>query len=126
MQVRAWLIQSVTGYLAELDPHFTRILQEQQIADRNDFVLWLVRRELREVYWLYEHREMLYFGAPSHYEATYQRISKALPFEMQCCFTHYFKAPRLHDSAAIEVQLRAGSVICIGYLTNLIKYHPRT
>lgn len=124
MQVRAWLIQSAVGYLSELEPHYSRILQQYHIHQRDEFLLWLMRRELMEVYCLFEHRAIV-MHPHAHYETTYQRLKEALPFEMHKCFSHYFRAPRIYDGSAIEVHLRRGNVVCIGYLTNLASYNPQ-
>jgi hypothetical protein len=122
MKVGAWLIQGLSGYLAELEPHLTRILTQYSI-ERDDFVLWLVRREMLEVYNLYEHR--CHALCPQHYDEAYQDLRDALPFNIQSCFMHYFKAPRLYDTAEIEVHLRSKTVVCIGYLTHLKNFHQR-
>jgi hypothetical protein len=119
MKIGAWLIQGLSGYLGELEPQLSRILTQYHI-DRTTFVLWLVRRELLEVYNLYENRAVCW---PSTHLNAYEDLSNAVPFNIQSCFMHYFKAPRLYDTAEIEVHLRSDTVVCIGYHTNLKNFH---
>ena len=121
MKIGAWLIQGLSGYLGEMEPHLTQILTQYQIR-QDDFVLWMVRHEMREVYNLCEHQT---FFSPMAFMNAYYDLRRAVPFNLQSCFTHYFKAPRLYDTAEIEVHLRSKTVVCIGYLTNLKNFHQR-
>jgi len=122
MKVGAWLIQGLSALIAELQPQLTRILTEYQI-DQDEFMLWWIRREMLEVYNLYEHN--CFALLPYQFENAYQALNEALPFPLQSCFTHYIKAPRLYDTAEIEVHLRSSTVVCIGYVTNLKNFHQR-
>lgn len=121
MKVGAWLIQGLSGLLAELEPQLTSILTQHAI-ERDKFVEWLIRHEMMEVYNLYDGRA---FAWPFVYLEAYHALTKALPFPLQCCFTHYIKAPRVYDTAEIEVHLRSSTVVCIGYVTNLKNFHQR-
>jgi len=122
MHVRAWLIQSIAGYLADLEPYLTQALAKHHIEQKEDFVLWLVRQELLSIYCLFEHRAFL---ASTRYFKVYSDLQENVPFNIQKCFTHYFRAPRLFDGGPVEVNLRSHHVVCVGYLTNLEKYDPK-
>lgn len=122
MKPHAWIIQNLSGYLAYLEPALTNVLKDYPAVERKEFIQWVVRRELTEIYCLYE---MENFCFPYEYFKVYQALADSVDFNIQACFSHYFKAPHLFDSSnAIRIKFYPNDVVCVGYLTNQTKYVP--
>lgn len=119
------LIHPLGGFIAELEPHFSRILERYQERGitRQDFVRWIIARQLEIVYGIYTtpHCAILtWFREP------YDALQNLLHFEVAQCFTDYFKNIEGYPvEADMSLLMMANDTIMVTYNYYQPRYHKK-
>lgn len=126
MERRAVLIQNLAGFVAELEPHYSAVLQ-RHILRRPDlereFLQWVMRHLIEEVYYLTDRN--FYKNEPL-YCRMFQDLANALPFSIEHCFAHYIEAPHIYpDNFVVEIRVVGERILTIHFITETPQYRQR-
>lgn len=118
----AKLIQDCGGFLAELEPQFSRVVQryKEQGLTPQSFLRWIICEELEVVYGLFD---MCHAHAVASFERPFSELKFMLSFQLSQCFSHYIKAPKIYpDNNLVNVIMLPNNSFCICYTARLNKY----
>lgn len=126
MERRAILIQNLAGFVAELEPYYSRVL-ENYILRRpdleKDFLQWVTRKIIEDVYSLFDANHI---KNESLYSAMFQELSSELPFSIEQCFRHYIEAPHIYPTnLVVEVKVVRKHILTIHFTTDTPIYYQR-
>lgn len=115
MRQRATLIQGVGGFLAELEPHFSNVVQEHSgvFTVKQDFVRWMVRQLSEMMYCLFDQRHN---RADQLFNQMFDDLQHRIPFSVGACFVHYIAEPHIYpENFEIEIDLLKGNILVLHF-----------